>query len=106
MKRRLMTLAPYIILLGIDFFLLPLLAADTGSAMLLMLCVMPLAAFVLAVIYGARSGFSIALPIAAFLLFLPTIWIHYNASAWVYAVVYAVIVLIGVCGGRLFYKKK
>ncbi|MCI9391931.1 MAG: hypothetical protein HFF65_05975 [Oscillospiraceae bacterium] len=105
MKRKLVTLAPYLILLGIDFYLFPLLARDTGSAMLVMLCAMPLAAFTAAVICGARSGFTAVLPIAALLLFIPTIWIHYNATAWVYAPVYGAVVLAGVCLGRLFHRK-
>ena len=54
---------------------------------------------------GARSGFTAVLPIAALLLFIPTIWIHYNATAWVYAPVYGAVVLAGVCLGRLFHRK-
>ena len=42
---------------------------------------------------GLYLSFSIAL-----LLFIPTIWIHYNATAWVYAPVYGAVVLAGVCG--------
>ena len=95
MKDRLIPLAPYAALLAADFYLLPPLARDTGAAMLLMLCVMPLAAFITALACGMRRGFSPLLPAAAFALFLPTIPIYYNSSAWVYAVAYAVIVLAG-----------
>ena len=89
-----------------DFYLLPLLIRGTGAAMLLMLCAMPLIAFVSAVVYGLLRGFSLLLPAAALVLFIPTIFIHYNSSAWVYAPVYAVIVLAGVGLGRIFYGKK
>lgn len=74
--------------------------------MVLMLCVMPFIAFAAAVVYGMRNGFSLALPVAALVLFIPTVFIHYNSSAWVYAVVYAVIVLAGVGTGRAFYRKR
>ena len=43
MQKKLTALLPYVVILGLDFYLLPLLAGDTGPAMLLMLCVMPLA---------------------------------------------------------------
>ena len=103
MKDRLIPLAPYAALLAADFYLLPPLARDTGAAMLLMLCVMPLAAFITALACGMRRGFSPLLPAAAFALFLPTIPIYYNSSAWVYAVAYAVIVLAGNGVGRLLH---
>lgn len=106
MKKDISALAPYLILLALDFYLLPLLARDTGSAMLLMLCVMPLIALVSAVVCGVRRGFCPALPIAAFLLFIPTVFMYYNSSAWVYPVAYGVVVLIGNGVGRLFYLKR
>ena len=106
MKKRLTDLPPYLAVLAADFYLLPLLMRDTGSAMLLMLIVMPLAAFLTGVVCGLREGFVILLPAAAAVLFVPTIFIHYNASAWVYAPVYALIVLAGNGLGRAFYQKR
>lgn len=106
MREKLTALIPYAAVLAADFCLLPFLARDTGSAMLLMLCVMPLVAFVTALAYGMRRGFSPLLPAIAFLLFLPAVFIHYNASAWVYAVVYAAVVLAGNGVGRLFYGRQ
>ena len=106
MKKKLLTLLPHLAALAADFYLLPLLARDTGSAMLLMLIVMPLAAFLTGVAYGVRNGFCVLLPIAAAVLFIPTIWIHYNASAWVYAPAYGVNVLVGNGLGRAFYRRR
>lgn len=106
MKRNLTAFAPYGIILILDFYLLPFLAKDTGTAMLLLLCVMPFAAFVSAVIFGIRNGFCITLAIVALVLFIPTVFIHYNSSAWIYAPAYAVIVLAGTGLGRLFYRKQ
>ena len=106
MRAKLTGLIPYAAVLAADFCLLPFLARDTGTAMLLMLCVMPAAAFITALVYGMRRGLSLLLPAAAFLLFLPAVFIHYNASAWVYAVVYAVVVLAGNGVGRIFYGRR
>lgn len=106
MRAKLIGLIPYAAVLAADFWLLPFLARDTGTAMLLMLCVMPAAAFIAALVYGMRRGLSLLLPAAAFLLFLPAVFIHYNVSAWVYAMVYAVVVLAGNGVGRIFYGRR
>lgn len=106
MKKKLLTLIPYIVIFVIDFYLIPFCARDTGTAMILMLGIMPVIAFISAVIYGVRNGFSIILPISALVLFIPSIFIHYNSSALIYAAVYAVAVLVGNVTGRLFYMKK
>ena len=100
MKKRLIALAPYFIALGLNFYLLPLLMRDTGTAMVLM------AAFVTAVDCGVRRGFTPLLPLGAAVLFLPTVFIHYNATAWVYSAAYGIVVLAGVGLGGLFYRKR
>ncbi len=106
MKAKLLNMLPYLIVLVVDFYLLPVAAQNTGAAMLLMLCVMPLVAIVTGVAYGLRRGFSIWLAVIALLLFIPTIFIYYNASAWVYPLFYALLVLVGNLIGRLFYMKR
>ena len=106
MKKIFAAYAPYLIALGIAFYLLPLLAKDTGSAMLLMLCVMPLIALASGVLYGAQHGFGLLPSLAALFLFVPTIFIYYNSSAWAYSVAYAVLVLAGTGIGTIFYKKR
>lgn len=106
MKKEFVSLAPYIIALGADFYLLPLLMRDTGSAMLLMLCVMPLAALVIGVAWGVRRGFRLWLPVTAAALFLPSIFLFYNLTAWPYAIVYGAAVLAGMGIGRIFYRKR
>lgn len=106
MRHRFSALLPYAAVLAVDFCLLPFLAVNTGAAILLMLCVMPLTAFVSAVICGVRSGFQPILPVIALLLFIPTVWIHYNPSAWIYSPVYAAAVLAGNLTGTLFHGKR
>lgn len=106
MKKKLAALIPYALVLAAEFYLLPLLIRDTGTAILLMLCVMPLAALVCGVICGVRQGFGILLPLVAMVLFAPTIFIYYNVTAWVYIPVYGVVVLAGIGVGNFFYRKK
>ena len=106
MKQDLRALAPYLAALGADFYLLPLLGRNTGAAMLLMLCVMPFLAFLTGVVHGLCRGFSLWLALLALLLFLPAIPLYYNYTAWVYAPVYAAILLAGLGLGRLFHGRK
>lgn len=106
MSHNLITLIPYVVILGINFYLLPLWTKNTGAAMLLMLCVMPLIALVTAIIYGIRNGFCLTLSILAFFLFIPTVYLYYNVSAWPYAVVYSGLVLIGTAIGKLLQGKR
>lgn len=106
LKENLRGLAPYLLALGLDFYLLPIWAQNTGTMLMLLLCVIPFIAFATGVICGARRGFRPLLPAAALLLFMPTLFIYYNSSAWVYAPAYALIVLAGNALGRLFYGKR
>lgn len=106
MKKKLLALMPYAIVLVVIFYVLPLLIRDTGLAMFIMLFVIPFLTFVCAVIYGVRQGFDFLLPIIAAILFAPSIFIFYNTSAWIYIVAYAVIALAGNGIGRIFYKKR
>ena len=105
MKKKILTLIPYITILAIIFYLLPLVVKNTALAMLMMLIIMPVLTFVCTVIYGMRHGFDFILPILAIILFTPTIFIFYNSSAWIYIVIYAVIAFIGNGIGKIFYKK-
>lgn len=106
MKKKLLEVMPYTIALAINFYVLPLLIKDTGSGMIMMLLVIPLLTFICALIYGTRKGFDFLFPVIATILFAPTIFIFYNASAWVYIIAYAVIALIGNGIGMIFYRKR
>lgn len=106
MKKKLLSLIPYVVILAINFYLLPLLSKNTGMAILTMLLIMPLITFLAALIYAYISGFSIFLPLVVVLLFLPSVFIFYNESAYVYIVVYGIISIIGDFIGHRFYKKR
>lgn len=106
MKNRLISLVPYAAVLALSFYLLPCLIKDTGAAMLLMLCVIPLITFICSILYGVRHGFDLLLAIAVAALFSPTIFLYYNSSAWVYIIAYSAIAVAGNGIGKSFYKKR
>lgn len=105
MKKKMTLFIPYAVVLGLDFYIFPCLIKDTGSAMFMLLCVIPLIAFICSVVYGIRQGFDGVMPVAAVILFLPTIFIYYNTTAYVYVFIYGIITFVGNGIGRLFYKK-
>lgn len=106
MKKKLLGALPYIAALAVNFYLLPRLISDTGTAMVLMLCAMPLLTFIISLLYGVRQGFSFLLPAAAMALFAPTVLLYYNETAWLYMPVYGVLSLAGNGVGRIFYRKR
>ena len=95
MKRNARALLPYGAVLAAAFYLLPLLIKDTGSGMLVMLLAIPLAALICGTVYGIRYGFDGWMPLAAAVLFVPAVFIFFNATAWIYIPAYAAIAAIG-----------
>lgn len=85
----------FYLLLLIEFYIIPLFIKDTGSAMMVMLVIIPLLCLITSVFYGIRNGLDVWYILSVAILFIPSIFIFYNASAWVYAVGYAVIALFG-----------
>ena len=85
----------FYLLLLMDFYIVPWFIKDTGSAMLVMLVMIPLICFIISFFYGIRNGFDPCYIGIVAVMFAPSIFIFYNASAWVYIVAYAVIALLG-----------
>ena len=48
---------PYLLVIIIDFYILPLLIRDTGSAIIMLLIILPFICFVSSVFYGIRHSF-------------------------------------------------
>ncbi|MDP2814936.1 MAG: hypothetical protein Q8N92_10870 [Erysipelotrichaceae bacterium] len=95
---------PYLIAIATSFYLLPLLGSSTGDFMMIMLIVMPLTCLAISFIYGFKNGWSLLFPVVVGILFIPAIFIHFNSTAWVYIVGYAVISFAGVYFGKTFKK--
>ena len=95
MKPKHLVLAIYAAVQAVYFYVFPFTIIDTGSAIVMMLAVLPLATFFGAVATGALRGFTLWVPLVTAVLFTPTVWLHYNSSAWVYIVFYALLALAG-----------
>lgn len=102
--KKLRDMIPYLAVIILDFYLLPLLIRDTGSAMLMLLVVVPLICFVCSLIYGIKNSFSLVYAVIVAILFIPTIPIFYNTTAWVYIFGYGAVALIGNAIGTVFRK--
>lgn len=95
---------PYLLAVAASFYLIPMLGSSTGDFMLIMLAVIPLTCFAISFFYGFKNGWNLLFPIAVGILFIPAIFIHFNSTAWVYIVGYAVISSAGVFLGKAFKK--
>ena len=86
----------------ICFYLLTLLMKDTGSAMFILLFVIPVITFVNAIMCGKKNSFDILYPLLVMVIFVPYILIYMNESATIYIFIYGVISLMGlIVGSRL-----
>ncbi len=104
LKRELLSLLPYAAVLAADFWLLPLCIQDTGSAMILLLCIVPAVVFCCGLFRGLKGGSWLWLSCAAMLLFAPSVFGYYNATAWVYIPIYGAVAAAGCAAGRLIRK--
>lgn len=90
------------------FYLFPLTAGPTD--MMGIVVVLLFSTLILSVLMGILSGHKIkyAFPPAVALLFLPSVFIHYNTTALPHCMWYLIVSLIGLCIGcviRVLVKK-
>ena len=99
---RIKKLLPYLMVNIICFYLLTLLMKDTGSAMFILLFVIPVITFVNAIMCGKKNSFDILYPLLVMVFFVPYVLIYMNESATIYIFIYGVISLMGCfVGSRL-----
>lgn len=96
---------PYYLVIVIAYILVPLLMTDTGSAMFLLLFVLPLTIYITAFVYGLKHGFHLRFALITALLFIPSIFLHYNESAWIYTFIFGALALAGNAFALLYRKK-
>lgn len=95
----------YYFIIFITFYLIPILIQDTGSGMFILLIVIPLITLITSIIYGLRNVFDFIYPLIVAILFIPTLFIYYNISAWVYIIAYSLIAFIGELLGKTLQRK-
>ncbi|MEK6454747.1 hypothetical protein [Caldifermentibacillus hisashii] len=96
---------PYLTIIMLSFYLLPLLIKDTGTGMTMLLVVIPCICFICSFVYGMKNSFHPFYTIVVAILFVPSIFIFYNITAWIYIVIYGITALIGNLIGMIFYKQ-
>ena len=94
----------YFIFIGIIFYILPLFIIDTGSAMFILLCAIPILLFFISCFYGFNKNTRIIYPIIGTLLFIPTIFIYYNSSAKIYILIFGIVIFLGYFIGKGLFK--
>ena len=104
--KKLKGMLPYLIVMVLNFYLLPFLIRDTGSGMVMLLGVIPLICFVCSILYGIKYSFHWYYALIVAVIFAPTILIFYNSTAWVYIVGYGVVALLGNAVGTMFTKRR
>lgn len=90
------------------FYLFPLTAGPTD--MMGIVVVLFFSTLILSILMGILSGHKIkyAFPPAVALIFLPSVFIHYNTTALTHCIWYLIVSLIGLCIGciiRAFVRK-
>lgn len=103
--KKYLKMIPYLIVNIAAFYLLPLIIQNTGTGMIVMLIGIPAICFVTSIIFGIKSSFQWIYPLAVSLLFAPTIFIFYNASAAIYILAYGAIAFVGNLIGKMFHKQ-
>lgn len=93
-------LAPLILILA-TFYLLPLGMNNTGMGMWVLLIIAPAVCTIAAALVALRLGFTWWFPLIIGALFVPTIWIYYNESAWVYTLAYTLAGFLGLGAGLI-----
>lgn len=97
----------HILLIVATFYALPLISyvlpADSGVGMLLMLFIMPLCCFVISVFVGKKIPFNAVYAGIVALLFVPSIFIFYNYTAWFYVIAYGLVATVGNIAGKYLF---
>ncbi len=93
-------MAPYTLLCAVAFNILPLFVNSTGGFMLNLLVLFPSLCFLSSLLYGLKQGWNLLYPIMIGILFIPTISLFYNRTAWVYCLGYSLLSLLGLYLGK------
>lgn len=104
-KTAIKKILPYLIVILLNFYLLPLMIGDTGSAMVILLMSMPAVCLICSLVYGAKNSFNPVFPILVGVLFVPAVFIFFNESAWVYILTNSIISFASMLAGAKFLRR-
>ncbi len=97
---------PYLCATLAVFYIFPLFSKTPGSFDMIAFVFFPLVCGFTGYFYGLKNGIVFLYPILVAILFIPAIYLYYNATAWVYALCYGGLALIGNYIGGLRSKKE
>ena len=92
---------PYLLIILIAFYVLPLFIADTGSGMFMLLLVIPVICTIVSLVYGKKEKFNLVYSLIVAVLFIPAVFIYFNDSALVYVLLYGIISLLSNYIGKM-----
>lgn len=95
----------YIVINAVASFALPFLMRDTGSAMVVLLILLPLVYFTVSLIQGYHHGVHVLYCALIPVMFIPVVLLRMNSSANIYPAAYFVVGLIGSVIGQVLGKK-
>ena len=95
----------FLLIIAISFYLVPLMIKDTGIGMLVLLVVLPIISYICSMIYGMGNTFHPLFSLCVVLLYIPTVFLYYNSSAMIYALIYGLLSLTGLYIGTLVSRK-
>ena len=98
MKKMIVTL-PYVGVLSVCFYILPILAKNTLSGMIILAIIIPIVCFAAALVGGLRGALKPMFSVIVGIMFLPSVFIFLNFSAIIYCVAYGVLFLLGIYVG-------
>lgn len=79
---------------------------DTGTGMLVLLVALPIISLTCSLIYSLKNGFQPLFSILLMAIYIPSVFLIYNSSAMIYALIYGVLSLIGMFIGFQISKKR
>ena len=103
--QKLKKMLPYWAIAIIGFYALPFANRVMGMAVFVLFIAFPVMCFVCALVYGIKNGFNVFFLIVIAIMFVPSIFIHYNSTVWPYTIIYFLILLMGNLIGWAFYRK-
>lgn len=95
----------FLLIIIISYYLLPLMIKDTGTGMLVLLVSLPAISLICSLIYELKSGSQPLFSILLMVLYIPSVFLIYNSSAMIYALIYGVLSLVGMLIGFQISKK-
>ena len=104
--KKMIKMLPYLLAYLLIYYLLPLPLFNSAPwwGMDCLMIYMPILSLIIGIVYGANNGFSIFLPIMSAIIFMHADWIHYDELLYGYAIIYAIISLIGIILGKYTQK--